>query len=525
MQPVLQGTSPIQWLQLTRRGGWPQCGGLWGGAPDNPSSQRDEAFVFHDMLHEYRCESKPEGFQCCVCSRVFSQLGRHISTSKCGEKVDVKRFTEELKKHLKSKSNREAREKKLAENSEEYRQQEAKRIKEVRERKLAENPEEWRLQEAKKKQEERERKMCKDPEEVRRKEVVSTKKSKVKSQSDEKKALIRFQRETRYGPIFICSCCYTRQFENNSMKLSKAKKKIEQDIYNKCIPEGQEVPIVIWLNDKKSDDCYICKTCFNRLKKGKMPAECVQNNMQVDPQPEELKLTELEGSLISRNIQFMKIYQLPTSRYTALKDKIINVPVPEGSALNTINSLPRTPNEAGLIGVEVKRKMEYKNPYLNGQLINLNKVYRAIDYLKRAGNPYYQFYDDYHVYEERCAKDDDDNLIASALHGGWDQEIMKDLADLAINEQSDKQSDKQSEERSEERSENKRLLPNFVKALAKHLEGGKGEDYVLQCSNPAGALECVFEIRRVSILGHHLDWYMCSCEVSTQFCKYVFDLK
>ena len=122
------------------------------------------------------------------------------------------------------------------------------------------------------------------------------------------------------------------------MKLSKAKKKIEQDIYNKCIPEGQEVPIVIWLNDKKSDDCYICKTCFNRLKKGKMPAECVQNNMQVDPQPEELKLTELEGSLISRNIQFMKIYQLPTSRYTALKDKIINVPVPEGSALNTINS-------------------------------------------------------------------------------------------------------------------------------------------------------------------------------------------
>ena len=98
MQPVLQGTSPIQWLQLTRRGGWPQCGGLRGGAPDNPSSQRDEAFVFHDMLHEYRCESKPEGFQCCVCSKVFSQLGRHISTSKCGEKVDVKRFTEELKK-------------------------------------------------------------------------------------------------------------------------------------------------------------------------------------------------------------------------------------------------------------------------------------------------------------------------------------------------------------------------------------------------------------------------------------------
>ena len=82
--------------------------------------------------------------------------------------------------------------------------------------------------------------------------------------------------------------------------------------------------------------------------------------------------------------------------------------------------------------------MGYKNPYLNGQLINLNKVYRAIDYLKRAGNPYYQFYDDYHAYEERCVNSDRDKIISKSLHGAWDEEIMKDLADLDINEQSDK---------------------------------------------------------------------------------------
>ena len=51
-----------------------------------------------------------------------------------------------------------------------------------------------------------------------------------------------------------------------------------------------------------------------------------------------MKLNELEASLIARNIQFQKIYQLPTSRYTAMKDKIINVPVPESSALNTIQN-------------------------------------------------------------------------------------------------------------------------------------------------------------------------------------------
>ena len=283
------------------------------------------------------------------------------------------------------------------------------------------------------------------------------------------------------------------------MKLEKAKKKIGQDIYNKCIPEGQEVPIEIWLNDVKSDDCYICKTCFNRLKKGKMPPECRQNNMQIDPQLEEMKLNELERSLISRNIQFQKIYQLPTSRYTALKDKIINVPVPEGSALNTINRLPRTPNEAGLIGIEVKRKLAFKNPHHTGRLIDVKKIYKAIDILKKAGNPYYQFYDDYHTYEERCVNNDDDNLIASALHDGWDEEIMKDLADLDINEHSN----------------DDKLLQRNLKELAKRIQGG--DKCISQCINPAGYEQCAIAIIPISLLGHHAYWQRCSCELSILF--------
>ena len=78
-----------------------------------------------------------------------------------------------------------------------------------------------------------------------------------------------------------------------------------------------------------------------------MPPKCWQNSMKVDSQPEVMKLTHLEANLISRNIQFQKIYQLPTSRYTALKDKIINVPVPEESALNTIKSLPELQKKLG----------------------------------------------------------------------------------------------------------------------------------------------------------------------------------
>ena len=129
-----------------------------------------------------------------------------------------------------------------------------------------------------------------------------------------------------------------------------------------------------------------------------------------------MKLTELSSNLIARNIQFQKIYQLPKSRYTGIKDKIINVPVPEDSILNTVKSLPRTPNEAGLIGVELKRKLEYSNPHHKAQMIDPTQIYKAMEYLKKAGNPYYQFYDDFNTYEERCVSRDDDEVIASALH-------------------------------------------------------------------------------------------------------------
>ena len=114
-----------------------------------------------------------------------------------------------------------------------------------------------------------------------------------------------------------------------------------------------------------------------------------------------LELTELEGALISKNIIFQKIYQLPKSRWTALKDRVINVPINEDSILNTLEQLPRTPQDAGLIGVALKRKKEYKNTHKH-QLVNPNKLFKMLEKLKKNKNPYYQFYDTYSEYENRC---------------------------------------------------------------------------------------------------------------------------
>jgi hypothetical protein len=87
------------------------------------------------------------------------------------------------------------------------------------------NTEECRHKEAEKKQKSRGTQMADNPQECRKKNANSKEKWRVKGKSDERKALIRFQNATRHGPIFICSCCYTRQFQENSLKLEKSEEK------------------------------------------------------------------------------------------------------------------------------------------------------------------------------------------------------------------------------------------------------------------------------------------------------------
>ena len=82
------------------------------------------------------------------------------------------------------------------------------------------------------------------------------------------------------------------------------------------------------------------------MKVKKITPMSVMNKLALEEQDENLQLTELEGSLISKNLIFQKIYQLPKSRWTALTDRIINVPFNNEDILNTVESLLRTPKEA-----------------------------------------------------------------------------------------------------------------------------------------------------------------------------------
>ena len=181
---------------------------------------------------------------------------------------------------------------------------------------------------------------------------------------------------------------------------------IDENIRKECIEEE----ISVDLGRDGGEDItgqYICKSCKGYLKKGKMPKMCAKNGLEVDKIPDpKLKLTELENNLIARNIVFQKIHKLPKSRWQGTHDRLVNVPVGPQDVLNTIESLPRTPAEAGIIPiipVNLKRKLQYKTTHLK-QMIDTNKIYKYLQFICKLGHPSYKFYDDWNKYQSDAWK-------------------------------------------------------------------------------------------------------------------------
>ena len=77
-----------------------------------------------------------------------------------------------------------------------------------------------------------------------------------------------------------------------------------------------------------------------------------------DPIPPELKLTDLEQQLIALVQIFMKIKKLPKHMMNAIFDTVINVPMELEDIERTVESLPRAVEDAEIVAVKLKRKME-----------------------------------------------------------------------------------------------------------------------------------------------------------------------
>ena len=101
---------------------------------------------------------------------------------------------------------------------------------------------------------------------------------------------------------------------------------------------------------------------------------------------------ELRIKKVNHNLLFFKIFELPKSRWQAVKDRTVNVPICDDDilrTLNTVKSLPRKPDDAGLIPIQLKRKLEYKNKHVEA-FIRPDMLYLAVQKLKDLGHPGYE---------------------------------------------------------------------------------------------------------------------------------------
>ena len=140
---------------------------------------------------------------------------------------------------------------------------------------------------------------------------------------------------------------------------------------------------------------------------------CANNGLMVDilPHPD-MQLSELENNLIALNIVFQKIHLKPKSRWSGTHDRLVNVPIGEQDIMNTVQQLPRSPVDACIIPVSLKRKLEFKTTHIQ-QLIDTRKIYKYLHFLKYdAKNKYYQFYDDLNTFKHRCQHQDPEGFEA-----------------------------------------------------------------------------------------------------------------
>ena len=109
----------------------------------------------------------------------------------------------------------------------------------------------------------------------------------------------------------------------------------------------------------------------------KIPAMAMVNGLQLTDMEPNGPLTELENNLIAQNINFHYLFNLPKSRWAATKKQMISVPVTPEKVLETVQQLPRTPKEAYVVPVQLKRKMEHDGNHRK-EYIDPDNIFRHL---------------------------------------------------------------------------------------------------------------------------------------------------
>ena len=122
---------------------------------------------------------------------------------------------------------------------------------------------------------------------------------------------------------------------------------------------------------------WICKTCRNSVKEGKTPKLSIGNKMGFLELPHQLELYSMEERLIAPRIVFILLRDHPVGGQTFVRGNFVNVPV---DIAPTVNTLPRSLNDAETVTIRFKRKKQYKKCEFK-ETIRPMAVWTALYYL------------------------------------------------------------------------------------------------------------------------------------------------
>ena len=232
----------------------------------------------------------------------------------------------------------------------EYRKSENLKLSEYRRKKKTENPEFRAAETARNSQT---RRNLRENEEYQNKEREYNTSFRKQSRMNVtfRENLKRFRNSVSDGCIYACVCCHRLMFNEsvdvyNQVFIDKINA-LDKNLIKSTICELDK-------NDEMHGKQWICRTCSGQLLKKRMPKQCAKNGLEITPLCDadgtKIVLGEMEYVLISRVICFMKIFQLPRSRWSAIKDKCVYVPIPPENVANTMNQIlyPRLLSEAGV---------------------------------------------------------------------------------------------------------------------------------------------------------------------------------
>jgi hypothetical protein len=198
-----------------------------------------------------------------------------------------------------------------------------------------------------------------------------------------------FRKDIIEGPNFTCFSCKRCLFKNSvriikSKDLPKVLESLDPKILQRIGLKKNRLRKNAW-----QVDLIVCHNCLKLIRKGNVPKIHHSNGLWLDKVPEELELKDLEQQLIARTLLFMKVKRLPTTRMKAMFDQVISVPIEQDDVSRTVSELPRHPDDAKIVAVKLKRKLEYRNTHIE-EFIRPSKCIKAVEKLKEMGNPFYQ---------------------------------------------------------------------------------------------------------------------------------------